>query len=192
MTKSNDLFGSLLGLGMAGLMGYGAYKGVEYLTNSQREAEEAERNRRMAAAQRIAFAQRQQEESQRQEVRTHLSKMDSAVNQLLESPEQAVVVVRDCVCDMDETNWQIFAALLANKMESHPFAKTILAMAHYTREAGKEIAQLISHSVDEAVSLVHDIWNQKDEAEQAGFLLALQAKAKSSVRAKAILGRLSA
>ena len=48
------------------------------------------------------------------------------------------------------------------------------------------------HSVDEAVSLIHDIWNQKDEAEQASFLLALQAKAKSSVRAKAILGRLAA
>lgn len=192
MSDSNNLLSGILGLGMAGLVGYGAYKGIQHLANSQREAEEAERSRRIAEAQRIAFAHRQLEQQQRQEVQAHIAKIDHAVDQLLQSPNQALEVVRDCVCEMDETNWQIFAGLLARKMEAQPLAKTILALAHYTREAGKEIAQLISHSVDEAVSLVHDIWNQKDEAEQAGFLLALQGKAQSNVRAKAILGRLTA
>ena len=58
--------------------------------------------------------------------------------------------------------------------------------------AVSEVSQVVGHSLDEAVSLVHDIWNQKDEAEQAGFILALHAKAKTNVRAKALLGRLTA
>jgi hypothetical protein len=111
---------------------------------------------------------------------------------LLENPQAALEVIRDCVPEMEETNWKIFAGLLARKSEQHPVARSILGLAHYTRLAVEEVSQLISHSLDEAVSLVHDIWSQKDEAEQAGFLLALHAKAKSSVRAKALLGRLTA
>ena len=43
-----------------------------------------------------------------------------------------------------------------------------------------------------AADFFEQIWNQKDEAEQAGFILALHAKAKTNVRAKALLSRLTA
>ena len=192
MSNSNDLLGGLLGLGMAAVVGYGAYKGVEYLADSQRQAQEEEQRRRLDAARRLAWAQQAQQDRQRQEVQQHLAKMDNAVDQLIENPAAALEVIRDCVPEMEDTNWTLFAGLLAKKSEQNPVATGILALAHYTRQAVSEVSQLIGHSLDEAVMLVNDIWNQKDEAEQAGFILALHAKAKSSVRAKALLGRLTA
>lgn len=192
MSNSNDLMGGLMGLGMAALVGYGAYKGVEYLADSQQRAQEKEQQRRLSAARRLAWAQQAEQDRQRNEIQQHVSKMDSAVDQLIENPEAALEVIRDCVLEMEETNWKIFAGLLAKKSEQHPVASGILGLAHYTRLAIEEVSQLVSHSLDEAVSLVHDIWNQKDEAEQAGFILALHSKAKNSVRAKALLGRLTA
>ena len=128
----------------------------------------------------------------RDQVQQHLSKMENAVDQLISQPDAALVVIRDCIPEMEETNWKIFAGLLAKKSEQHPVARGILGLAHYTRVAVSEVSQLVGHSLDEAVSLVHDIWSQKDQAEQAGFILALHAKAKTNVRAKALLGRLTA
>jgi hypothetical protein len=192
MRDSNDLMSELMGLGMAALVGYGAYKGVEYLADSQRRAREEEQQNRLNEARRLAWAQQAEQTRQQNEIQQHVSKMNSAVDELLENPHAALEVIRDCVPEMEETNWKIFAGLLARKSEQHPVARSILGLAHYTRLAVQEVSQLVSHSLDEAVSLVHDIWNQKDEAEQAGFILALHAKAKSNVRAKALLGRLTA
>lgn len=192
MRDSDNLFNGLLGLGMAAIVGYGAYKGVEYLANSQRQAAEEERQRRLNAARSLAWAQQAEQERQQKQLRERLSQMDSAVDQLIANPGAALEVIRDCVPQMEENNWKIFAGLLAKKSEQSPVARGILGVAHYTRQAVEEITQLIGHSLDEAVSLVHDIWDQKDQAEQVGFLLALHAQAKSSVRAKALLGRLTA
>ncbi len=192
MSNSNNLLSGLVGLGMTALVGYGAYKGVEYLADAQRQAREEEQRRRLATARGIVWAQQAEESRQRDQVQQHLAKMDSAVDQLIEQPTAALEVIRDCVPEMEETNWKIFAGLLAKKSEQHPVARGILGLAHYTRMAVSEVSQLVGHSLDEAVSLVHDIWNQKDEAEQAGFILALHAKAKTNVRAKALLGRLTA
>ena len=192
MSNSNNLLSGLVGLGMTALVGYGAYKGVEYLADAQRQAREEEQRRRLATARGIVWAQQAEESRQRDQVQQHLAKMDSAVDQLIEQPTAALEVIRDCVPEMEETNWKIFAGLLAKKSEQHPVARGILGLAHYTRMAVSEVSQLVGHSLDEAVSLVHDIWNQKDEAEQAGFILALHAKAKTYVRAKALLGRLTA
>ena len=192
MRNSNDLMSGLMGLGMAALVGYGAYKGVEHLANSQRRAQEEEQQRRMDAARRLASAQQAEQDRQRNQIQQHVSKMDSAVDQLIENPDAALEVIRDCVPEMEETNWKLFAGLLAKKSEQHPVAQGILALAHYTRQAVQEVSQLVGHSLDEAVSMVRDIWSQKDAAEQAGFILALHAKAKSNVRAKALLGRLTA
>ena len=192
MSNSNNLMGGLLGLGMAAVVGYGAYKGVEHLADSQRRAQEEERQRRLNAAHRLASAHKAEQNRQREAVLQHLAKMDSAVDQLIEDPESALGIIRDCVQEMEETNWKLFAGLLAKKSEQHPVARGILGLAHYTRMAVDEVAQLVGHSLDEAVSLVNDIWNQKDDAEQAGFILALNAKAKTNVRAKALLGRLTA
>lgn len=190
--ESNDLMSGLFGLGMAALVGYGAYKGVEYLADSQRQAQEQEQQRRLDAARRLAWAQQAEQDRQRSEIQQHISKIDLAVDQLIENPDAALDVIRDCVPEMEETNWKIFVSLLAKKSEQNQVARGILGLAHYTRLAVTEVSQLVSHSLDEAVSLVEDIWNQKDEAEQVGFVLALHAKAKSNVRAKALLGRLTA
>ena len=192
MSNSNNLLSGLLGLGMTAVVGYGAYKGIESLADAQRQAREEEQRRRLATARGIAWAQQAEENRQRDQVQQHLSKMENAVDQLISQPDAALVVIRDCIPEMEETNWKIFAGLLAKKSEQHPVARGILGLAHYTRVAVSEVSQLVGHSLDEAVSLVHDIWSQKDQAEQAGFILALHAKAKTNVRAKALLGRLTA
>lgn len=192
MSNSNDFVGGLVGLGMAALVGYGAYKGVECLADSQRRAREEEQQQRLQAARQLAWAQQAEQNRQHERVQQHISKMDSAVDQLVENPSAAIEIIRDCVPEMDETNWKLFAGLLAKKSDDNPVATGILGLAHYTRQAVDEVSQLISHALDEAVSLVNDIWPQKDEAEQAGFILALHAKAKTNVRAKALLGRLTA
>ncbi|MEZ5941369.1 MAG: hypothetical protein R3C18_08265 [Planctomycetaceae bacterium] len=192
MSNSNNLVSGLMGLGMAALVGYGAYKGVEYLADSQRQAQEDEHRRRLEAARQIAWVRQAEENRQREQAQQHIAKMDSAVDQLIESPATALEVIRDCVPDMEDTTWKLFAALLAKKSEENSVARGILGLAHHTRVAITEITQLIGHSLEEAVSLTHDIWDQKDELEQTGFILALQSKAKTNVRAKALLGRLTA
>ncbi|WP_013630020.1 hypothetical protein [Rubinisphaera brasiliensis] len=192
MSNSNDLMGGLMGLGMAALLGYGAYKGAEYVADSRRQAQEQERQRRIDTAHRLAWAQQAEQDRQREEVQQHIAKMDSAVDQLIDNPQAAFEVIRDCVPEMDETNWKIFAGLLAQKSEDNSAADGILAAAYYTRQAVAEVSQLIAHTVEEAVSLLQDIWGQKDEGQQVGFVLALHSKAKTNIRAKALLARISA
>lgn len=192
MSNSNDLMNGLVELGMAALVGYGACKGVEYLAESQRRARQEEEQRRLSAPQRLAWAQQAEGDRQRNEIQRYVSKMDAVVDQLIANPGSALEVIRDCVSEMEEANWKLFSGLLAEESERHPVARGILGLAYDTRLAVGEVSQLVSHSVDEAASLVPDIWSQKDEAEQAGFIPALHAKAKSSVRARALLGRLTA
>ena len=68
MSNSNNLLSGLLGLGMTAVVGYGAYKGIEYLADAQRQAREEEQRRRLATARGIAWAQQAEENRQRDQV----------------------------------------------------------------------------------------------------------------------------
>jgi len=192
MSNNSDLLGGLMGLGMVGLAGYAGYKMVEAHGEAQ-----GEQQRRAAAAERsrLAFLQSEREREQRaieNRVEGHIRKMDSAIDSMLEDEESLTVVIGRFVPEMDETNWEIFVRLLADKARSSEVASMALCIADLTRSAAAEVTQLISHSVDEAAELVSSMWSTKDEAERVGFVLALQSKARNNVRARALLGRLTA
>lgn len=68
MSNSNNWLDGILGLGLAAIVGYGAYKGIEYLADSQRQAEEEDQRRRIDNARSLALAQQAEKDRQRQQV----------------------------------------------------------------------------------------------------------------------------
>lgn len=192
MSNNGDLLGGILGLGALGLAGYAGYKMVE----AHNEAKQEQQRRALAAQRaRLTYLQNERDRQQRaleNRVQGHIGKMDSAIDSMLEDEGAIPAVIGQFVPDMDETNWEIFTRLLAEKSKASDTAKVALYIANITRAAAAEVAQLITHSMDEAIELAASIWSTKDEVERVGFAWALKSKAESNVRARALLGRLTA
>lgn len=119
------------------------------------------------------------------------SDMDKSINQLLQIPEEkAIPVLADQVPRMDNDTWNLFYGRLALKAQSSTYAHGLLAFSIYIRQSMSEIEQLLSYNIQEANSIITEIFPQKEEIEKLAFFGTLNTYAGENVKARAIFNKL--
>lgn len=118
---------------------------------------------------------------------------DQGIDELLNTPEEeAVPTLADAVPRMDSETWELFYNRFYAKAQRNDYAQCLLAFSVCVRKAAGEIGQLLGYSVQEAVSIITDVFPQKDDIEKLAFFGALNTYAGENIKAKAIFGRLQA
>ncbi len=119
--------------------------------------------------------------------------MDKGIDDLVKiSEEEAIPMLTDAVPKMDADYWELFSGSLLVKAEHNDYAGCLLGFAVCVREAAGEIEQLLGYSVQEAISIIADVFPQKDDIEKLAFFGTLNTYADENVKAKAMFGRLQA
>jgi len=119
--------------------------------------------------------------------------MDQRIDDLVRIPEEkAIPTLADAVPRMDSENWELFYNRLHAKAQCNEYAGGLLVFSVCVRKAMGEIEQLLRYSVQEAVSLIADVFPQKDDIEKLAFFGTLNTYAGENIKAKAIFGRFQA
>jgi len=119
--------------------------------------------------------------------------MDNGINQLLKAPEdEAIPALSDMIPRMDQDNWSLFYNNLSARTQSSDYAQGLLVFSVCVRNTMNEIEQLLSYSVQEAFSIIIDIFPQKEEIEKIAFWGTLNTYAGENVKAKALFSKLQA
>ncbi|OQW91110.1 MAG: hypothetical protein BWK78_05485 [Thiotrichaceae bacterium IS1] len=121
------------------------------------------------------------------------SSMDKGIDQLVKtSEEEAIPELADQVPRMDNDTWNLFYDRLTVKAQHNDYARGLLAFSICVRRSMAEIEQLLSYSIQEALSIITEVFPQKEEIEKLAFFGTLNTYAGENVKAKAIFGRLQA
>jgi hypothetical protein len=119
--------------------------------------------------------------------------MNQRIDELVNiSEEKAIPALADAVPRMDNEHWEFFYNRLYAKAQYNEYAGGLLVFSACVRKAMGEIEQLLRYSVQEAVSLIADVFPQKDDIEKLAFFGTLNTYAGENIKAKAIFGKLQA
>lgn len=117
--------------------------------------------------------------------------IDKSIDQLIQIPEErAVPTLADQVPRMDNDAWNLFYERLSVKAQHSVYAGGLLAFSVCVRRSMNEIEQLLSYSIQEAFSIITEIFPQKEEIEKLAFLSTLNTYAGENVKARAIFNKL--